>query len=285
MNTQIYSFSFEEAIIYALMINYRNFSEPLPMHSHGKKTYELHYVTHGSGHVILENERYPLSSGSIYITGPKIQHEQIPDANDTLTEFGCFLLLDKVGKNSPLLDIFLKHPDYIGEASREISYLTKKILSERKNPGLGSDIIIPLLLSELLLEWIRLMSPDKHIHFQNEESSPEENFHMSFLSERNMQLLIDEAFLLEHATITLKRLATIIGLSNRQTQRFLEKTYDKSFTTKKLEARMAAAKTLLSNSTLSITEISDKTGYSSIEHFSNTFKKYHGVSPSEYRKR
>lgn len=285
MNSQIYSFSFEEAKIYTLMINYRNFSEPLPEHSHGKKTYELHYVTHGTGHVILEAQKHPLSPGSIYITGPNIRHEQIPDSDKSLTEFGCFFLMDTLHKNNPLLNIFMNHPAYIGKASDEISYLTKKILFEKKNTNLGTEKKIPLLLSELLIECIRIMASPNHMPLQNEIFSPEENFQMSFLSERNMQLLIDEAFLLEYPTITLERMADIIGLSHRQTQRFIEKCYDKSFSEKKLEARMAAAKTLLSNSQLSITEISDKIGYSSIEHFSNTFKKYHGVSPRAYRRK
>ncbi len=52
----------------------------------------------------------------------------------------------------------------------------------------------------------------------------------------------------------------------------------------KLEARMAAAETLLRNSSLKITEISNRIGYSSIEHFSNAFKKFYKVSPGQYRK-
>ena len=40
---------------------------------------------------------------------------------------------------------------------------------------------------------------------------------------------------------------------------------------------------LLSETQLSITEISEKLGYSSVEYFSNAFRNYYNMSPKEYR--
>ncbi len=103
------------------------------------------------------------------------------------------------------------------------------------------------------------------------------------LQEENTLLVIDEIFLCRYADVTLEQLAAVIGLSKRHTQRLLEKYYNKSFSAMKLESRMAAAETLLRNSSLKITDISNRTGYSSIEHFSNAFKKFYRVSPGQYR--
>lgn len=50
--------------------------------------------------------------------------------------------------------------------------------------------------------------------------------------------------------------------------------------------RMEQAKALLSrNNGLSIGQIAEATGYSSFAHFSKQFRKFVGISPSEYRKR
>ncbi len=64
--------------------------------------------------------------------------------------------------------------------------------------------------------------------------------------------------------------------------------YKKSFgispTSDLIMMRVQKAKTLLSCSAFSVNEIAFKTGFSSVHHFSYTFKKYVGVSPVAYRK-
>jgi AraC-like DNA-binding protein len=52
-----------------------------------------------------------------------------------------------------------------------------------------------------------------------------------------------------------------------------------------LDIRMKEAKKLLERTSLRITEITDRLGYSDITYFSNAFKRKTGVTPSEYRKR
>lgn len=47
---------------------------------------------------------------------------------------------------------------------------------------------------------------------------------------------------------------------------------------------MSAALILLQDPSNSITEISVQLGYSSVEHFSAAFRKYYGISASEWRK-
>ena len=104
------------------------------------------------------------------------------------------------------------------------------------------------------------------------------------LSERR-SLLIEQYFIYEYATLSLESLANRIGLSPRQTQRFLREHYGKTFSQKKRESKMAAALQLLSSSQESITSISEKLGFSSVEYFSSSFRKYYKLSPQEYRRR
>jgi AraC-like DNA-binding protein len=73
-------------------------------------------------------------------------------------------------------------------------------------------------------------------------------------------------------------------MSTRELQRYLLENYNKTFIELKNEARMSYAKNKLLYTNLSITEISELIGYSSIEHFTNAFKRYFGLSPLKYRK-
>ncbi|MNJ00613.1 HTH-type transcriptional activator Btr [compost metagenome] len=48
---------------------------------------------------------------------------------------------------------------------------------------------------------------------------------------------------------------------------------------------MEEAKGLLSRTTLLVSDISDRLGYTDMGHFSSNFKKYTGITPTEYRRR
>lgn len=283
MKIENYSFILEDTMIHVPMISYRHFTEPLPRHSHGKNAFELHYVTAGKGTVIMENTAYPLSPGALYITGPNITHEQIPDELESLTEFGLFFLISESESKSPLADLFMKHDLWLGDAGKEIDVLARTILLEKTSKKLGYTQKIPLLLAELMIECVRIFVSDGKTN-ENKLPVPSRKLSVDLLQEENTLLVIDEIFLCRYADITLEQLSDSIGLSTRQAQRLLKKNYNKSFSSMKLEARMAAAETLLRNSSLKITEISNRIGYSSIEHFSNAFKKFYGVSPGQYRK-
>ncbi len=283
MKIENHSFTLEDTLIHVPMISYRHFTEPLPRHSHSKNAFELHYVTAGKGSVVLENQTYPLCPGVLYITGPNIAHEQIPDELESLTEFGLFFLISDSEPKSPLTDLFMKYDLWLGDAGTEFDTLVREILWEKTNQKPGYSQKIPLLLAELLIECVRNFISDGKI-YDNKLPVPSKKLSVDLLQEENTLLVIDEIFLCRYADITLEQLADSIGLSTRQAQRLLEKNYNKSFSAMKLEARMAAAETLLRNSSLKITEISNRIGYSSIEHFSNAFKKFYGVSPGQYRK-
>jgi len=82
----------------------------------------------------------------------------------------------------------------------------------------------------------------------------------------------------------LGELSNRLGLSERQTQRVIEKNYGSSFGEKKNEARMSAAAILLEDGALSLADVSKRNGYSSREYFNAAFKKYYKISPGRYKK-
>lgn len=85
--------------------------------------------------------------------------------------------------------------------------------------------------------------------------------------------------------ISLEFLSEKLFLSPQNVTRIISAAYGKSFNELKLELKMRNAKKMLSETNLSVTEISRKTGYTSERGFLNAFRKYEGCTPREYRKK
>ena len=147
------------------------------------------------------------------------------------------------------------------------------IFKESSRKETGYTIQIESLFKEILVRLIRSIQKDDSSKARRPASrTPDKTL-----------LLIDEAFLYGYRDLTLEDLASQLNLSRRQTERLLKQYYGKTFQQKKADARMAAAEVLLKKQT-SITRTAEALGYSSIEHFSASFKKYYGISPTAYRK-
>lgn len=83
-------------------------------------------------------------------------------------------------------------------------------------------------------------------------------------------------------SITLPKLAQMLGLSIRQTERTMKHDYGTTFTQKRTEARLNAALHLLSTTALPVNQISKQVGYSTLEQFCQAFKKQFNISATAY---
>lgn len=97
-------------------------------------------------------------------------------------------------------------------------------------------------------------------------------------------ILIEDSFLLEYNTITLKELSCRLDSAPGRPAGFCITVMEK-FSSKRTEARMAAAVTFLKENKLSISEISARLGYSYPNHFHTAFKNYYHMTISEYKER
>lgn len=80
-------------------------------------------------------------------------------------------------------------------------------------------------------------------------------------------------------------MAKLLHVSEPYLQELYKGLFGISCGTDIINGRVEAAKLMLSDTFLSITEIGIKCGYNSTVHFSRQFKKVTGLSPSEYRKK
>lgn len=266
--------------ITVLNIALEQFNKPMPRHSHGSASYEIHYISKGYGTVNIEEFPYKLSPGYLYTTGPFVEHEQIPEEKDPMVEYSVYFKIKKTTKNkevskNDIADKFEKVHFWLGEDKQHIYQVLMELILEldHKYPGYKENI--KALLIQFIVKLVR--------NYENKTYTREESVLTNL--EDSKDLIVEESFLYDYATVTLEKLADRLGLSKRQTQRFIAERYGKTFQEKKKEGKMAMARTLLKNKDVSVSDIAERLNYSSVQHFSHAFKEYYGYSASEYRKR
>ncbi|MCR4630758.1 MAG: AraC family ligand binding domain-containing protein [Treponema sp.] len=202
----------------------------LPRHQHSINSYEMHFVTKGSGSVIINDSEFQLKKGDFYMTGPLVYHEQITNPEDNTEEL--FLYLQASGKdtNNLIVQTFLQEPFYFEENSK-LGYFFEKFDLENYQKKIGWESNVAAYIQLLLTALVRTYAPDLKNNEESEQLLYEKRF-----------LLIDNAFIHHAPSITLPELAERIGLSERQTQRLIEKYYHKSFKEKKEEDTKAFRK-------------------------------------------
>lgn len=86
------------------------------------------------------------------------------------------------------------------------------------------------------------------------------------------------------APITTKELASLVNLSTFYFTRLFRESTGTTPYQYVVKCRINYAKSLLADNTLSITHISLESGYNSLSNFTNTFRKFEGVTPSQFRR-
>ena len=76
-----------------LQIAFEHFLRSMPKHSHGNNSYELHYIPYGHGTVNMNNRKYEVKPNTLYMTGPHVEHEQVPYKNDPMAEYCIYFKL------------------------------------------------------------------------------------------------------------------------------------------------------------------------------------------------
>ncbi len=269
--------------VHALNIIFERFTRPIPSHSHGNGCYEIHYIPEGYGTLQAEGRYYDIVPGTLFVTGPHVEHAQTPLLHDPMQEYCVYLKISgspRTKKASCVMDAFIATPFWFGQDTQNIRALMEKLFSELKNRELGYQELVCLLLSQLLISVVRSFEQGSGSGGRRSDEALERNNLAVSTS-----VIIEEYFLYEYSTLSLQELAGRLKLSPRQTQRLLLEYYGKSFQQKKTEARMSAATILLADKARSISSIAEALGYCSSEHFSSAFRSYFHTSPTEYRKR
>lgn len=88
---------------------------------------------------------------------------------------------------------------------------------------------------------------------------------------------------LANPELNVEMLASNVGMSRVHMHRKLKELTNQSARDFIRSIRLKQAATLLSEKKLNVSEVAYSTGFSSLSHFSNSFREFYGVSPTEYK--
>lgn len=272
-----HSFSMDGYQISPVHVRIERHPPVIAAHRHSNTSYEIHYAHGGRGSVAVGGEVHEVRPGTLYVTGRGIEHAQRSDPDDPVIEYCLYLNCREVSRRarSPISP-FADTAFWIGTDDGSVFRLLQQLVDEHRAPQPDITEMLEALLRQLVVRMARLV--------RRPAAMTPARGDVAGLSRAETMFVLEEAFLFHYQTLTLPELAGLMNLSVRQTQRLLRANFGMTFSQKLADARMAAARQLLSGSDLSITEISERTGFSSIEHFSAAFHRVVGCAPSKYRK-
>lgn len=271
-------------VLNVLYVKFGYFHSTMPEHSHSQGSYEFHYIPTGHGILNTQGIRYAITPGTLFVTGPGIVHEQIPDPEDPMAEYCIFFeilpshslptVVNPTFVIEPTLqELLVSTPFWIGQDSGNMIELFEMLAGELSLQRVGVHHMVTNILEMIVIRLIR--------HYRENNVSIQ-SLPLKTLDDSRL-LTIENSFLYQYSSITLKQLANQLGLSTRQTERMVHKQYGMPFKDKKLQARMGAASRLLLTTSTSISGIAPQLGFATPEQFSNAFKKYYGMTATQYR--
>lgn len=264
-----------------LNLVYEQFCRIIPSHMHGKDCYEIHYISEGYGHTCINGVYHEITPRTLYITGPHVEHSQIPLPENPMCEYCIYLRISSrpenelsKGDDAAISSAFADTPFWFGQDTCQLHPLFTSLFQLLSHRPAGYLAEADALLRQIVIRLVRNYGKTTG------SSVPLQRPDTSGLA----SVIIEEYFLYEYAHLSLEELSARLGIGVRQTERSIFALYGKTFLQKKTEARMSAAAILLEHTQKNITELSEELGYSSVEHFSSAFKKYYQSSPTQYRR-
>ena len=243
------------------------------LHSH-REWLEITYVSSGSGEQIIGERNWHVSEGDLMICNCGVVHGENPLSVSNFKTY-CFnftnVRLNGVPENcliaggdQPILPA--------GERKGEIGRIVETMHSLYGQPGMEDAC---QLLAASFLALVCQMNLERR---QDTDESAAKNGLIISCIEQYINRNYKE-------TITLDSVAEQFHISRYYLSHLFRKETDFTFLSYLTQCRMRAAKKLLKDHRYKIYEVAEMVGYKDITYFSVTFKKFVGVSPSEYQDR
>lgn len=249
---------------------------------HFHKCLEIGICTGGCGDCIIENRLYRYKKGDIQIVLPFQPHLANSDKNSNATwiwlSYDPYKLISGDSFIGTVCAVIEKHVNFSGvfspEEHPELTAIINRCLQETQMHKQLSRLYALLLVQQLILELSRI------------ECSFKNNIAVRRLSFDKMFPALEHISknLCNSSELTLEVLAKKCFISTSTLRRYFYMFTDMSPQQFIAQVRISNAQYLLNNTSLSISEISERVGFESISCFTRAFKRCCGISPSEYRK-
>lgn len=255
---------------------------------HTHEYFELTLLYQGTYRLLFENESLIMSEGDLCIIPPLSPHNQPLDPSclaigvcvrkSTFDDiFGNLLtqkdLVSTFFRNSLYGSMKANYLRMKTQLTPKIQNLIQLLVYESNQKDAYANMCSISLLNLFLIQILRKYSDT--ITFYNFEAYAQEDFDFALILQYIQQ---------NYKTVTLSSLAKTFHFSEAYMSKFIQKHVNQNFVSLLRDLKMNKAQHYLTKTSMKISEISEQLGYGSVDHFSRTFKKYYGLSPSDYRK-
>lgn len=252
-------------------------------HDHDHPYFEIHVPSRGNCTVCIEEEKYDLYENDILMIFPETFH-YVSNSSD---DFSTMVLSVEISKNktgnvtdfyTDFFETLKKMPGfYLLRNCPSVSEHIKKVHECHYTHSALYDYIAPsrmlLFFSEFVLRFCKNIE-NKDIRLT------------TFAESTNRTQFIQFYLALHYAEdITLKKLANLMNLSEKHTNRTFNQLFGTTFSAYLTQIRLKNAKKLLRDSAHSLEDVAQFVGYKSYNGFYIAFKKQFGITPMDYRKK
>ncbi len=251
--------------------------------------WELVYVDSGKINAISNGIGVSLSQGQVIFHKPSEMHSHISNKIDPSN-----LLVVAFTCESKAMDFFDGKIFTLGKSEKKILSLfldeakdaTKKLSGsfEDKTPidfsdaAFGSVQLMGAMLEELLISLIRRSDENT---FKIKPGRESKKIVENSLAETINEYLSENIY----GNITLEKICGEFNISKSYLCKIFKENYGRGTIDCYLNLKIAEAKKLIRTEKYTISQISDMLMFSCIHHFSRSFKRFTGVTPTEYKKR
>lgn len=232
---------------------------------HKHKHYELNFLTRGKTKMMINERTFEYESYDFILIPPQVTHLLYESEYAT---FDNFVIWFKVDEDQAQTDEIIKLHDYNGV----VQFLCSQIYKTYMDTGMENNELILLYLKAVLCHMKKGAIISTNKHSDSAES----------LIRQTVRYINANIF---ERPLTVGEVSRIYNISPEHFSRSFKKETGVTPVRYMNELRIAEAKRLLAENSMSVKEISAKLFYTEPFYFSKQFKKIAGSSPSEYRER
>ena len=229
---------------------------------------ELFFIVGGRGQFLIEDQLHPVDTNSLVMINPNVTHTEV-SLNAQPLEYIVLGIEGIALADSTLSNNQFSILNYYESA--EVSSCLRNILREmeQKNPGYEDicQAFMEILIIRLMRTTVLAVPAETETVSTNRQCAA---------VRRYIDLHCKEA-------LTLDQLAEEGHMNKFYLSHVFKRTYGVSPINYIIEKRIDESKYLLAETDLSLSQIAQLLGFSSLSYFSQVFRRTQGVSPKEYR--